>query len=324
MSTSRNPQVPRPVQSLVDAARLMPNAHVSRWRVEWPTLGLLALTYLLWAVATTWAAAFWLPLGMVLVTLSATQHSSLSHEALHGHPTRLKWLNELLVFPPLTLFIPYQRFRDTHIAHHHDEILTDPYDDPETNYLAPEVWAKLPRWAKAVLRFNNTLAGRLLVGPLLGQIAFMLGDWRLIRGGDRAVLFGWLWHIPALGLVIWWMAAVGQMPVWALLISSYGALSTLKIRTFLEHRAHHDAGGRTVIIEDRGLLALLFLNNNYHMVHHMHPGVPWYDLPARFRAGRQAYLARNENYYYRSYGEVFRRYFWRAKDAVAHPLFRSR
>ena len=33
------------------------------------------------------------------------------------------------------------------------------------------------------------------------------------------------------------------------------------------------------------------------------------------------YLSRNEGYRYRSYGEVFRRYFLKAKDPVAHPLW---
>ncbi len=32
-----------------------------------------------------------------------------------------------------------------HMAHHRDAILTDPYDDPESNYLDPAVWARLPR-----------------------------------------------------------------------------------------------------------------------------------------------------------------------------------
>ena len=295
-----------------------------RRRFEWPTWAMLAGTYLVWAVATTWAAEFWLPLAMVLVALAAAQHSSLSHEALHGHPTRIKWLNEALVFPALSLAIPYQRFRDSHLAHHNDEILTDPYDDPESNFLDPAVWQRLPVWFRAVLRFNNTLFGRLLVGPLIGQIAFMRGDWRQIRAGNRAVLAGWLWHIPALALVIWWMATIGQMPVWALLVSSYAGLSILKIRTFLEHRAHEAAQGRSVIIEDRGPLALIFLNNNLHVVHHSHPGVAWYDLPDRFRAGREEFLARNDGYYFRSYGEIFRRYFWKAKDPVPHPLFRPR
>ena len=293
-----------------------------RRRIEWPTWGMLALTYLVWGVATTWAAALWLPLGMVLVTLAAAQHSSLTHEALHGHPTRLKWLNEALVFPALSLVIPYKRFRDTHLAHHHDEILTDPYDDPETNFLDPAVWEGQPGWAKAVRRFNNTLLGRLLLGPLIGQIAFMTCDWQKIRAGDRVVLAGWLWHVPALALVIWWMAALGQMPLWAFLLSTYGALSILKIRTFLEHRAHESAPGRSVLIEDHGPLALIFLNNNLHIVHHSHPGVAWYDLPKRLAKDREAFLARNDGYYFRSYGEIFRRYFWRAKDPVPHPLFR--
>ncbi|MDX1786455.1 MAG: fatty acid desaturase, partial [Roseovarius sp.] len=56
--------------------------------VEWPTLIMLALVYLLWALGVTWIAALWLPLGMVVVTLCIAQHSSLTHEVLHGHPFR--------------------------------------------------------------------------------------------------------------------------------------------------------------------------------------------------------------------------------------------
>jgi len=75
-----------------------------------------------------------------------------------------------------------------------------------------------------------------------------------------------------------------------------------------------------VLIEDRGPLALIFLNNNLHVVHHMHPRVPWYDLPAMFRANRDLYLQRNGGYYYRSYAEIFARHLLRAKDPVPHPL----
>jgi len=70
--------------------------------------------------------------------LAAAMHSSLCHEALHGHPTRLKWLNEALVFAQLSLVIPYGRFHDLHLVHHTDENLTDPYDDPESNYRDPK------------------------------------------------------------------------------------------------------------------------------------------------------------------------------------------
>lgn len=289
--------------------------------VEWPTVAMLLLCYALFALGTIWAAAWFLPLGMAITILGIALQSSLSHEVLHGHPFRAQWLNDLMVFPALGLFVPYYRFRDTHLAHHDDTILTDPYDDPESNYLDPDIWAKLPGWHKALLRFNNLLIGRLLIGPALGQAAFMAADWRAIRGGDKAVLHAWVWHVPALALALWFVLAVSAMPLWAYVISAYAAFSVLKIRTFLEHQAHERARGRTVIIEDHGPLAWIFLYNSLHVVHHMHPKVPWYHLPKLFEAHRERYLARNEAYYFRSYREIFAKFFLRAKDPVPHPLW---
>lgn len=290
---------------------------------EWPTWAMLVICYGGFVLAATVLSQLWLPLGIVAAALAIALHSSLTHEALHGHPFENRHLNAALVFPALCLLIPYMRFRDTHLAHHEDSILTDPYDDPESNFLDPKVWQRLSRWQQWVLRFNNTLAGRLLIGPIVGQIAFMRGDWALIRQGDRRVLLSWLWHIPAAALPIWWVATYASMPLWAYFLSVYAGLALLKIRTFLEHRAHEKARGRTVVIEDRGLLAYLFLNNNFHSVHHAHPGLPWYDLPARYREARARYDEMNDGYYYRSYAEIFRAHFFRAKDPVPHPLWPS-
>lgn len=291
-------------------------------KVEWPTLVLVAGCFGLYALGTVWVAKLWLPLGMVLTIVALALHSSLSHEVLHGHPFESKTLNAALVFPAIGMFVPYLRFKDTHLDHHLDSRLTDPYDDPESNYLYVEDWHALPKWRQSVLLFNNTLVGRLLVGPLVGQICFMVSDWQAIWRGDRRVLVGWLWHVPAVMLVAWWMRAYGALPVWAYLFCAYAALSILKIRTFLEHQAHERARGRTVIIEDRGPLSWIFLNNNLHVVHHMHPKMPWYRLPELFRSNRERYLSRNDGYYFASYSEVFRKFFWRRKDPVAHPLWR--
>ncbi len=289
--------------------------------VEWPTLLLLILCYGGWVIGTTWLSSVSLVAGFVLTTLMITLHSSLQHEVLHGHPFRSRRLSEAAVLPAPGLMVPYMRFRDTHLAHHRDARLTDPYDDPEANFLDPEHWGRMPGWKRAALNFNNALLGRLIIGAAISQIVFMGSDLRAIRRGDRAVLAGWLWHIPGVALILWWLAAVGQMPLWLYLIAAYAGTSILKIRTFLEHRAHDRASGRSVVVEDRGLLALLFLNNNYHAVHHMHPAVPWYRLPAQFRASRDRYLERNDGYYYRSYTEIFRRYLLRRKDPVPHPIW---
>ena len=291
--------------------------------LEWPTLALLALCYAAWGFGTTIASTLWLPFGLLLTGIAIALHSSLCHEVLHGHPFRSRRLNEALIFPCLCLVIPYARFRETHLAHHRDECLTDPYDDPETNYLDPSVWSRLPGWAQAVLRLNNTLAGRMLVGPLVAQYLFLRADWQAIRAGDHAVRDAWLWHAPAVAIVLGWLW-YAPMPFWAYLVAVWIGLALLKIRTFLEHRAHERASGRTVLIEDRGPLAWLFLNNNLHVVHHMHPEVAWYRLPELYAARRDHYLRRNDGYVYRSYAEIFRAHFWRAKDPVTHPLWPGR
>ena len=112
------------------------------------------------------------------------------------------------------------------------------------------------------------------------------------------------------------------MPVLPYLVATYLGLGLGRIRTFLEHRAHEKSRARAVILEDRGPLAFLFLNNNLHVVHHIHPDVARYDLPAFYRSRKDHYIVANEGYVYRSYGEIFRQYLWRAKDPVAHPLWR--
>lgn len=289
-------------------------------RVEWPTVALIAGSYLAWALAVFWLPLVWLPLAITVAVMAITLQSSLQHEVLHGHPfPGHRRLGEALVYPSLNLCIPYARFRDTHLAHHFDSTLTDPYDDPESNYMDPRVWRGLPVALKAVLRLNNTLLGRILIGPAISQVTFMAGDMRSILQGDLVVLRAWIGNGLAAAVILW-LVAVSPMPVWAYLLAAYLALGILKIRTFLEHQAHELVRGRTVVVEDRGVLAFLFLNNNFHIVHHMHPKLPWYRLPELYFANRQKYLTRNAGYRYASYAEIFRAFLVRAKDPVPHPL----
>jgi fatty acid desaturase len=289
--------------------------------IEWPTLIVFAATYALWALATTLLWTLSPTLAIVAATLAIAQYSSLTHEVLHGHPFRSRSFSEALVFPGLTVFVPYLRFKDLHLQHHFDPALTDPYDDPESNFLDPAVWARLSGPRRALLRFNNTLFGRMLVGPAVSAWALVKGDVTAIRRGEHRVTLAWGLHAGGLALVGAWLEWVGAMPVWAYLLAAYLGWSLLKIRTYLEHRAHETARARTVVIESRGPLSLLFLNNNFHVVHHMRPTVAWYDLPALYLGNREHYLRRNDGYVYRSYVDIFRQFLFRAKDPVPHPVW---
>ena len=264
---------------------------------EWGTFLLILACYGLWFTVLLLLPQVSLVLAVAVSAVLVAFHSSLTHEALHGHPFRQRWINEALMAPQLNMVIPYNRFRDTHLEHHRDENLTDPYDDPESNFLDPKVWQQMPLWRRRLYRINNTLLGRILLGPLIGQICFMADDARAAGRGDRAVIWGWLLHLPGLVLVLW-VISLTEMPFWAYALAAYLGLGLVKIRTFLEHRAHDQMHARTVVVEDRGPLALLFLNNNLHVVHHMHPGVPWYALPKLYQKQQAQFQSANENYTY--------------------------
>lgn len=290
-----------------------------RSEFEMPTVLMLAATYAVWGLGTLiWGQSA--VLSVLVTGIAIAQFLSLQHEALHDHPFANRHLNEALVFPALAVFVPYRRFRTTHLQHHCDPALTDPYDDPEANYVDPQVWVNLSPVRRFLLEVNNTLLGRIVLGPLLGTWAFVSGDVRLIIAGEAKVLQAWLLNLVGLVPVVIWLSWAA-MPLWGYGLAIYLAMGLLKIRTFLEHRAHASHRARTVIIEDRGPFSVLFLNNNFHVVHHMHPGVAWYKLPKLYRDRKAQYLRRNDGYIYRSYAQVFAQYLLRAKDPVPHPVW---
>jgi len=292
-----------------------------RLLAEWPTWLALAGCYLAWAgsMAAYGIVGF---VAFVPMAIAVALHSSLQHEVLHGHPTRSAALNEALVWLPLGLYIPYRRFRDQHLCHHHDIRLTDPYDDPESFYKAEGDYLRLGPVMRALLAFNATFAGRMLIGPALALAGFWRADFRLALGGDREVRNAWAHHATGLVLVVPVIWAMG-VPLWLyMLFAAYPGISLIMIRSFIEHRADPDPKRRTAVVEAGRFFRLLFLNNNLHRVHHESPGAAWYRLPAMYRAERERYLSDNGGYLVHGYREVVRRWLVSPREPVVHPLNR--
>ena len=288
--------------------------------IEWPTLalivgvhvGIAAITWFFWNIPV-WIA---IPVAAYLVAL----HSSLQHEALHGHPTRSTAINEALVFLPFLLTIPYRRYKTTHLQHHHDERLTDPYDDPESFYLSQYKWEKTPGPLKALFRINNTLLGRLAIGPALVTVLFWISEARMSVRSPGVFWAAWLPHFAGLAIVVIWVVEICDIPFWLYAFGiAYPGMSLILLRSFAEHQAREDSDHRTVVVEASPIFGLLYLNNNLHFAHHKYPRAPWYQLPRIYRNEAAEILKRNGGYYFAGYGEVFRRYFLRTKEPVAHP-----
>lgn len=290
-------------------------------RIEWPTLALAIAIYTAF-LCLTWFHAelpWWLLLPAAAVTM--VLHASLQHEVIHGHPTRLRWLNDALGKPALWLWLPYQRYRELHLRHHRNDILTDPLDDPESYYVTSRRWQDTWLPLRLALVANQTLAGRLTLGTLLAIAGFWRAEWRRARLRDPAQLKVWLEHAAWVSLILAWVLGVCGMPFWqyVLMFVVPGTGFTM-LRSFMEHRPAGDPGARCAIVEDRsGAIGFLFLNNNLHAVHHRWPATPWYRLPALYRAKREEILRWNGGYLIEGYRTIARRFLLRPKDHPIHP-----
>ncbi len=291
-------------------------------QVERQTVALGAAIYAGWVAAVLAGALDLVPLWLwaSVAAWCVAWQASLQHEVLHGHPTPNATVNRWIAGPPLALWLPYERYRATHLQHHVDERLTDPLDDPESFYVTAAAWNRASRLQRMLMRALNTLAGRLLLGPLWIVGRFLLAESRRLRAGDRASWRAWGRHALQAGAVAVVLQGLLGLPVWLYALAVvWPATALMLLRSFAEHRPAADPAHRSAIVESRGQLAWLFLSNNLHALHHERPGLPWFVLPKIYDANRDAVLSRNGGYRLDGYREVARRWLLTPRDHPRHP-----
>ena len=308
------------------------NAEMGNARWEWQTLVAIILCYAIWLgstysysfVAENYGMAVGVAMLFCVTSVITAFHTSLQHEVVHGHPTPLGWLNEALIFPSLIFVYPFRRYRQLHLKHHVNENLTDPYDDPESYFWAGCDYKKMNQVTAMLLSLNNSFVGRMVLGPFLGLYGFYRTELQRLRADEPGIRFAWALHFIG-ALPVWvWITQISAIPFWLYFaVVAIPGVAWILVRSFAEHQASHSVGGRTAVVEGQGFFALLFLNNNFHIVHHTHPGVAWYNLPKLYQSRKSLYLAANENYVFSGYGEIVRRFGFRRKQPVFHPILRK-
>lgn len=285
--------------------------------VEWPTCFVAAVIYGLW-LCLTWFHAQ-LPIYILLPAgaIVTAWHGSLQHEIVHGHPTPWPRVNWLMGVLPLNLWLPLVSYRLGHLEHHVTAHLTEPPDDSESKYYSRPQWHHMGPLLRFVAALHATLLGRMIIGPFWTIISFFMGCGPEMRENLRA----WAWHFVGVGLVLVWVLLICHMSfLYYVLCFVLAGTSLSLVRSFAEHRAAPEFGHRTAIVESGPFWSLLFLNNNLHVVHHLHPGLAWYRIPQLYRQKRDEYLQTNGNLLYKGYGEIFRRYFLKPHDQLIHPF----
>ncbi len=289
-------------------------------RLELPTWLLIITVYGGW-VALTWhfhALPWWLVLaiGSALIAL----HSSLQHEASHFHPGG-RMTSTVVGMPPLSLITPFPLYRQSHLQHHNNAQLTHPHRDPESYYLPEAEWQALPRFYQWLLLANQTLPGRMVLGPPLYAIRLIATELARLMQGDYRHVPMWLQHGALVALVLAWVIAVcGISFAEYVMLFVYPGLALITIRSFYEHRYHETPEGRSVIVEAGLLMRLLFLNNNYHAVHHAMPHLPWFALRQEYLAHKAYYQEQNRGFVFAGYGRWWQRFSITPVFRPVHPV----
>jgi fatty acid desaturase len=229
-----------------------------------------------------WLYAAVAPL-IVLAAVSLHGISLFTHEGVHGtlslnrHWNR--WLSILCALPVLQ---NYSAYRVLHLRHHlHLGKEGDP--DYYPNYTS---WT----WLEFAMHW-----GRLIIGYPAYIVAIPILGFRHGTASDRR----WIsLEVSLLALAV--TAVVLISPPWPLVLCGWilpmMVINTLvNIRgmsqhTLLEHHADTILGTRSILTNR--VTAFFMCNENYHLEHHLFPGVPWYNLKRLHQALRGQLTAR--------------------------------
>lgn len=249
--------------------------------VAWPTLLLFAASTAAWTASVVLGARGALPLGaaLALSTLAAFAAFTPMHDAAHRSLARSRMLNELVGrVGAVILAGPFPSFRFVHLEHHRNT--NDPAADPDFWSGMGPAWLRPLRWMSQDLHYY----------------AFIGARWRSRPVAERVEVAGVVAAAVALAVAA---AATGHA---ALLLACWLVPSRLALLLlafsfdYLPHRPHavtarEDELKATHVFSD-AVLTPVFLYQNFHLIHHLYPGVPFYRYARVWRAQREVLLAR--------------------------------
>ena len=283
-----------------------------------PTAVLAVLVYSGWGALVLLHNHIPIFILFVLAGYLTALHTSLQHESIHALYAWPRWLQALVAYPPLGLVFPYPHYKKLHIIHHRDARVTDPLDDPESYYVTPDQWNRAGAIGQALLLANNSLAGRMILGPVITVFRLVRQELPKILRLDGKTIQLRLVHAVLIAALFWIVTGVAGMPVWKyILCFAWPGLMLTLLRSFAEHRSADLPGERTAIVESGRFMGVLFLYNNLHVVHHRQPAMPWYQIPGFYQENKLQLLAENGGYVYRGYGEILSKYLFKP---VMHPI----
>ncbi len=264
----------------------IPNPQEPVPRLSLPAFALFLTALGVWAgssalaLSQTWPLVFSIPVNAVATYLLFTVMHDASHNSLSSIPAANLWIGRIsaMFFSSLASF---RTFRFIHMQHH--RFTNDERQDPDDYASRGPRWQKLLRWTTLDLYYVVFYVPKLGTRPRAERLELAI-VWLLVIGLTVAA------------------ALTGHLLELVLLLFIPARLATLWLGFAFDYLPHN--GLKLTAGEDRfkatrnrigleRLLSPLLLYQNYHLVHHLHPVVPFHKYIAVWLRNEEAYLAQD-------------------------------
>jgi fatty acid desaturase len=272
------------VQTPPVTVKRIPNPAEAVPVIALPTLGLLIAGLALWTASTVLYLAGSLPWEPVIVVNAVASYMlfTVAHDAGHHSASRVPWLNDLMgrfATPLFALHAAFPVWRFIHMQHHRFTNHADG-EDPDHYTMRGPGWQRPLRWLTVDYQY----------------VVFYLPKLRSRPAREQAEAIVFL--LLGIGVPVA-MIATGNVVAWLVILYVPSRLAVIFLAWAFDYLPHHGLHHRPT--EDRlkttrnriGLervVSPVMLYQNYHLVHHLHPIVPFYRYIAVWRRNESAYL----------------------------------
>lgn len=259
-------------------------------RFAWPTLTLAIVALIAFVLVAVGVLGRHLPSWVAITISTAVTYVmySVAHEALHHSLGRARWVNAvvgrlawLFVVPAFSL----PAFGYVHLQHH--RYTNDIDKDPNIGATHGPIWRLPLRWALMDGGYANWYTRRLLnrfrqdwhrPAAELAETAVVFS--LSVVGLAAAILLGHFWTLAVLVVI---PQRIGiTILAWSFdWLPHHGLHETQRANRYRATRIR--AGLEWVLVP-------LMLSQNYHLIHHLHPWLPWYRYLQAWRRNEAAYL----------------------------------
>lgn len=262
----------------------IPNPEEPVPAVAWPTFSLLVGGLALWgASATLYLTDTWpWPLTIFFSAIASYLLFTVAHDAGHNSASNKRWLNETMGYLATPLFAPHAAFRTWRFIHMQHHRFTNHHDgsDPDGYTMGGPTWQRPFRWITIDIFYIVFYLPKLGSRPrreqveevitLVAFIALLIASIPLGFFVELAVVL----LIPCRFAILWLAYAFDYLP--------HNGLDKKPSEDKLKTTRNRVGNERAV--------SPMLLYQNYHLVHHLHPVVPFYRYIKVWRRNEEAYL----------------------------------